>query len=125
VTRRKLAMLAFLLTAATLVGFGLWLVLRDGGVSKARFEQVTDRMGLAEVVAILGPPADESPSGRNWSEMHNGPLAPGHVRLVWGGDHGAGIIVFDEQRRARHLAWEDSPETFVQMVRRRLPWLPL
>src|SRR5581483_10869205 len=100
-----------------------WLLAQQPGVTKANFERIEEGMTRREVEALLGgPPCDDSPSGRNWSELHNGKLTLGWTREVWGGNHGAARLVFNEEGHVVHKHWSDSPEPLLERIRR---WLRL
>jgi hypothetical protein len=100
--------------------------LRSGpGVTKENFDRLEDGMPFDAVAAVLGPPGDESPGGRNWSLLHNGVMQIGHTRRVWAGDDGAARIEFDEHDRVHTKTWVDDPEPFARKVRRWFRWLPL
>ena len=72
------------------------------------------------LVNILGLPSDVSPNGRTWGDEHNGRLTMDHERVVWGGNDGAAVVVFDETGRVAQKAWVDNQEAFFDKVRR---WL--
>jgi hypothetical protein len=91
-------------------------------VTFANYDRIKDGMTTLEVEDRLGPPMDLSPNGTNWGEFHNGKLTIGHAKLVWGGDDGAAVIVFDEQDRIVHKTWIDNPRPFFQRLR---DWLHL
>jgi hypothetical protein len=124
--RRRLLITLVLLLAIGLAGLFLFLRTLGPGITRANFDRIADGDNRAVVEELLGgPPRDQSPDGTNWSEQHNGKLAPGHTREIWGGDYGAAILVFDEQGRVAHKSWMDSPETLLDRLRRRLFWIRL
>src|SRR5262245_46195110 len=124
--RRKLLILGLLLCLGLSAVVILLLASHRPGVTRTNFDRIETGSTRADVEELLGGrPRDESPNGTNWSELHNGKLQVGHSRQVWGGDHGAAIVIFDEKGRVAHASWMDSPESTLDYLRRRLGWLRL
>jgi hypothetical protein len=121
--RRLLLSLGLLLLVGGLgLALVLWFTIERAGVTRANFERVKQEMSRADVEVLFGGTAQEvSPGGRNWSILGNGPPTV-HPRTIYGGDGGAAVITFDRQGRVVSKEWYDSPESFLNRVRR---WLRL
>jgi hypothetical protein len=92
------------------------------GVSKENFDRVELGMPREAIHDLFGGPANStSPGGRSWSEIAGiqGSRRPdGAVSEVWGGDHGAAIIDFDDQGRTVRKHWIDASAGFIANVLR-------
>jgi hypothetical protein len=119
--KRRYLISAGILAACVCIALGVLALLpQRPGVTKANFDRTATRMTKIEISKLLGPPSDLSPNGTCWSELHNGKLAPGHERVVWGGDDGAAVFVFDEGERVVYQTWVENQQTFTDRLRR---WL--
>jgi hypothetical protein len=120
--KRRLFLLGSPLALALLsISVLLWLDSQRPGVTRANFERLQEGMTKAQVEALLnGPPQHITPSGKNYSRLQNGTLLIGQTKEVWGGEQGAAIVVFDEQGGLLYKDWHDSPESFLDRIRRMI-----
>jgi hypothetical protein len=119
---KRLLLIAGMFAAAVVTLGALAMLPTRPGVTLANYGRIKDSMNKVAVEALFGPPTDLSPAGIHWGELHNGKLTLGQERVVWGGDDGAAVIIFDEHDRIVRKNRTDSPRTFLQKVRN---WLQL
>src|SRR5436190_8605309 len=124
--KKHLLLSALVLTILVGLGAFLAVLLTDhAGISHAHFDRIQIGMTQKQVGDILGgSPHDVSPDGTHWGELHNGKLTVGETKVIWGGNYGAAVIVFDAADRVVRKSWFDSDEPMLQRLRRRLgAWL--
>jgi hypothetical protein len=124
VKRRRILLTAAVLVALVLgVALLSWLASLRPGITYANFQRIEVGHSQADVEALLGPPRDFSPNGTIcWGELYNGKLVLGHQKVVWGGDAGAIVVVFDEEGSVVRKNWHDHP---FSLSERMLQWLGL
>jgi len=92
-------------------------------VSKANFDRIQIGMTKEEVDKIFNWGKGE------WSESSFGEAKQDVAKedvvagcVAWGGDDGIATVIFDLRGRLVHKEWTDRPLTFLQKLRRSLPF---